>query len=151
MNVLFFFTPFAALRAHDWPISRSDDYHPIGRGADGGETVATSRGLSRGCKSSHKQQQQQQHWLLFFKEMFYETKTHTYRRNIKVSSNVGRQLGLLSYRRSQVCRLNASRCQQVYQLMRRCWEKAPDLRITFERLVEELTKMQLQFQTQNHL
>uniref|UniRef100_A0A8C2ZVK0 non-specific protein-tyrosine kinase n=1 Tax=Cyclopterus lumpus TaxID=8103 RepID=A0A8C2ZVK0_CYCLU len=41
--------------------------------------------------------------------------------------------------------------EPVYELMRRCWENTPDLRITFKRLVEELTKLQQQFQTQNNL
>ncbi|XP_068445642.1 tyrosine-protein kinase JAK1 [Clinocottus analis] len=41
--------------------------------------------------------------------------------------------------------------EPVYELMRRCWETAPDLRITFKRLVEDLTKMQQQFQTQNNI
>ncbi|XP_075944444.1 tyrosine-protein kinase JAK1 [Anarhichas minor] len=41
--------------------------------------------------------------------------------------------------------------EPVYELMRRCWENTPELRITFKHLVEELTKMQQQFQTQNNL
>lgn len=40
---------------------------------------------------------------------------------------------------------------QVYELMRRCWENTPERRITFKRLVEELTTMQQQEQPQNNL
>lgn len=39
--------------------------------------------------------------------------------------------------------------RQVYDLMRRCWEKAPERRITFKRLIEELTAVQQQLQQQN--
>ncbi|TDH08790.1 hypothetical protein EPR50_G00101500 [Perca flavescens] len=41
--------------------------------------------------------------------------------------------------------------EHVYELMRRCWENTPERRITFKRLVEELTAMQQQQQPQNNL
>ncbi|XP_039666192.1 tyrosine-protein kinase JAK1-like [Perca fluviatilis] len=41
--------------------------------------------------------------------------------------------------------------EHVYELMRRCWENMPERRITFKRLVEELTAMQQQQQPQNDL
>ncbi|XP_037626699.1 tyrosine-protein kinase JAK1 [Sebastes umbrosus] len=41
--------------------------------------------------------------------------------------------------------------EPVYELMRRCWENMPDRRITFKRLVEELSNMQQQLQPQNGL
>nr|XP_046248296.1 tyrosine-protein kinase JAK1 [Scatophagus argus] len=42
--------------------------------------------------------------------------------------------------------------ESVYELMRRCWEQMPEKRITFKRLVEELTNMQQQEpQLQNDL
>uniref|UniRef100_A0A3Q1EEQ9 Tyrosine-protein kinase n=1 Tax=Acanthochromis polyacanthus TaxID=80966 RepID=A0A3Q1EEQ9_9TELE len=37
--------------------------------------------------------------------------------------------------------------EHVYELMRRCWEQMPDKRITFKRLIEELTTMQQQLQS----
>lgn len=39
---------------------------------------------------------------------------------------------------------------QVYELMRKCWEHAPEKRITFKRLIEELTILQQHLQ-QNSL
>ncbi|XP_035509485.1 tyrosine-protein kinase JAK1 [Morone saxatilis] len=36
--------------------------------------------------------------------------------------------------------------EPVYELMRRCWEQLPERRITFKRLIEELTIMQQQLQ-----
>uniref|UniRef100_A0A3Q0RTI1 Tyrosine-protein kinase n=1 Tax=Amphilophus citrinellus TaxID=61819 RepID=A0A3Q0RTI1_AMPCI len=39
--------------------------------------------------------------------------------------------------------------ERVYELMRRCWEQAPERRITFKRLIEELTVVQQQLQQQN--
>ncbi|XP_049911464.1 tyrosine-protein kinase JAK1 [Epinephelus moara] len=39
--------------------------------------------------------------------------------------------------------------EPVYELMRKCWENLPERRITFKRLVEELTNMQQQLQPQN--
>uniref|UniRef100_A0A672Z4E9 Tyrosine-protein kinase n=1 Tax=Sphaeramia orbicularis TaxID=375764 RepID=A0A672Z4E9_9TELE len=39
--------------------------------------------------------------------------------------------------------------EPVYELMRRCWEQTPERRITFRRLIEELTNMQRQLQSQN--
>ncbi|XP_034003066.1 LOW QUALITY PROTEIN: tyrosine-protein kinase JAK1 [Trematomus bernacchii] len=41
--------------------------------------------------------------------------------------------------------------EPVYELMRKCWEHKPERRITFERLVEELSLMQQQLQPQNHI
>ncbi|KAF3835364.1 hypothetical protein F7725_027922 [Dissostichus mawsoni] len=41
--------------------------------------------------------------------------------------------------------------EAVYELMRKCWENKPERRITFERLVEELSNMQQQLQPQNHI
>ncbi|XP_035997541.1 tyrosine-protein kinase JAK1 [Fundulus heteroclitus] len=41
---------------------------------------------------------------------------------------------------------------KVYELMRKCWEHAPEKRITFKRLIEELTILQQQhLQQQNNL
>ncbi|XP_022598832.1 tyrosine-protein kinase JAK1 [Seriola dumerili] len=40
--------------------------------------------------------------------------------------------------------------EPVYDLMRKCWEQMPDRRITFKRLIEELTNMQQQLQPQNN-
>ncbi|XP_061594707.1 tyrosine-protein kinase JAK1 [Cololabis saira] len=37
--------------------------------------------------------------------------------------------------------------EPVYELMRRCWEHAPEKRISFKRLIEELTALQLQSQS----
>lgn len=39
--------------------------------------------------------------------------------------------------------------EPVYELMRRCWEQTPERRITFRRLIEDLTNMQRQLQSQN--
>nr|WTM56510.1 JAK1 protein [Lateolabrax maculatus] len=39
--------------------------------------------------------------------------------------------------------------EPVYELMRKCWEQTPERRITFKRLVEELTNMQQQLQPRN--
>ncbi|XP_071342273.1 tyrosine-protein kinase JAK1 [Trachinotus anak] len=39
--------------------------------------------------------------------------------------------------------------EPVYELMRKCWEQLPERRITFKRLIEELTNMQQQLQPQN--
>ncbi|KAG8003189.1 Tyrosine-protein kinase JAK1 [Nibea albiflora] len=39
--------------------------------------------------------------------------------------------------------------EPVYELMRKCWEQLPERRITFKRLIEELTTMQQQLQPQN--
>uniref|UniRef100_A0A3B5AH25 Tyrosine-protein kinase n=1 Tax=Stegastes partitus TaxID=144197 RepID=A0A3B5AH25_9TELE len=41
--------------------------------------------------------------------------------------------------------------EPVYELMRRCWEQAPDRRITFKRLIEDLTTMQQQLQSPNNV
>uniref|UniRef100_A0A3Q2CA66 Tyrosine-protein kinase n=1 Tax=Cyprinodon variegatus TaxID=28743 RepID=A0A3Q2CA66_CYPVA len=41
--------------------------------------------------------------------------------------------------------------EPVYELMRKCWEAAPDKRITFKRLIEELTILQQFFQQKNSL
>ncbi|XP_034035450.1 tyrosine-protein kinase JAK1 isoform X2 [Thalassophryne amazonica] len=41
--------------------------------------------------------------------------------------------------------------EPVYELMRRCWEDAPEKRISFEQLIKELTAMQQQLQPQNNL
>ncbi|KAM9358193.1 tyrosine-protein kinase JAK1 [Symphorus nematophorus] len=41
--------------------------------------------------------------------------------------------------------------EPVYELMRMCWEQLPERRITFKRLIEELTNMQQQLQPQNDL
>ncbi|KAE8293949.1 Tyrosine-protein kinase JAK1 [Larimichthys crocea] len=41
--------------------------------------------------------------------------------------------------------------EPVYELMRKCWEQLPERRITFKRLIEELTNMQQQLQPQNDL
>lgn len=40
---------------------------------------------------------------------------------------------------------------QVYELMRKCWENAPENRISFKNLVDELTRMQQRLQPQNSL
>uniref|UniRef100_A0A672J907 non-specific protein-tyrosine kinase n=1 Tax=Salarias fasciatus TaxID=181472 RepID=A0A672J907_SALFA len=39
--------------------------------------------------------------------------------------------------------------EPVYELMRKCWEQAPERRITFKRLIEDLTTMQQQLRPQN--
>ncbi|KAG7230543.1 hypothetical protein INR49_025259 [Caranx melampygus] len=39
--------------------------------------------------------------------------------------------------------------EPVYDLMRKCWEQAPEKRISFKRLIEELSNMQQQLQQQN--
>ncbi|XP_034565356.1 tyrosine-protein kinase JAK1 [Notolabrus celidotus] len=39
--------------------------------------------------------------------------------------------------------------EQVYELMRRCWEQMPEQRITFERLIKDLSTMQQKLQPQN--
>ncbi|XP_038571245.1 tyrosine-protein kinase JAK1 [Micropterus salmoides] len=41
--------------------------------------------------------------------------------------------------------------EHLYELMRRCWETAPERRITFKRLVEELTVLQQQQKPQSDL
>lgn len=40
--------------------------------------------------------------------------------------------------------------QQVYELMRRCWDQKPEKRVTFTALIKELSNMQQQFQPQPH-
>ncbi|XP_029001957.1 tyrosine-protein kinase JAK1 [Betta splendens] len=37
----------------------------------------------------------------------------------------------------------------IYELMRKCWEQMPEDRITFKKLIEELTRLQQQLQPQN--
>uniref|UniRef100_UPI0037E940A3 tyrosine-protein kinase JAK1 n=1 Tax=Semicossyphus pulcher TaxID=241346 RepID=UPI0037E940A3 len=39
--------------------------------------------------------------------------------------------------------------EPVYELMRKCWEHAPDQRITFERLIKELSNMQQKLEPQS--
>nr|XP_040040497.1 LOW QUALITY PROTEIN: tyrosine-protein kinase JAK1 [Gasterosteus aculeatus aculeatus] len=41
--------------------------------------------------------------------------------------------------------------EPVYELMRKCWENAPENRISFKNLVDELTRMQQRLQPQNSL